>query len=149
MATFQKAPKPPPTLPTASLPDIVFILLCFFMVTTVFREVDLDVRVQLPDASSIEKIEQKRLVSYVYIGPLRLEGGEFGDDAVQIDDELIEDIFSIRNIMHRKLVEEPRMIVSLRVDGETETGILYDVQQELRQAQALRVNYSARPAVGR
>ena len=149
MATFQKAPKPPPTLPTASLPDIVFILLCFFMVTTVFREVDLDVRVQLPDASSIEKIEQKRLVSYVYIGPLRLEGGEFGDDAVQIDDELNEDIFSIRNIMHRKLVEEPRMIVSLRVDGETETGILYDVQQELRQAQALRVNYSARPAVGR
>lgn len=149
MATFQKAPKAQPKLPTASLPDIVFILLCFFMVTTVFREVELDVRVMLPDASAIEKIEQKRLVSYVYIGPLRLEGGEFGDDAVQIDDELIEDIFAIRNIMHRKLVEEPRMIVSLRVDGETETGILYDVQQELRQAQALRVNYSARPAAGR
>lgn len=149
MARFKKAPKAPPTLPTASLPDIVFILLCFFMVTTVFREIDLDVRVMLPDASSIEKIEQKRLVSYVYIGPVRLEGGVYGDDAVQIDDELIEDIYTIRNIMHRKLVEEPRMIVSLRVDAETQTGILYDVQQELRQAQALRVNYSARPAIGR
>lgn len=149
MARFKKAPKAAPSLPTASLPDIVFILLCFFMVTTVFREVELDVRVMLPDASAIEKIEQKRLVSYVYIGPLRLEDGTFGDDAVQIDDDLIPDLHDIRNIMHRKLIEEPRMIVSLRVDSETETGILYDVQQELRLAQALRVNYSARQAIGR
>jgi biopolymer transport protein ExbD len=144
-AHFQKkTAKATQSIPTASLPDIIFMLLIFFMVTTVLREVDLQVRTILPDAEAIEKIEQKRLISYVYIGPLRLEGGRYGDDAVQIDDALVDDINDIRNIMHRKLVDEPRLIVSLRVDSETETGMLYDVQQELRQAGTLRVNYSTK-----
>jgi hypothetical protein len=108
------------------------------------REIELQVRTILPDAEAIEKIEQKRLIAYVYIGPQRLADGRWGDDAVQIDDALIDDIHDIRNIMHRKLMDEPRLIVSLRVDYESETGLLYDVQQELRQAGTLRVNYSTK-----
>jgi biopolymer transport protein ExbD len=132
------------SIPTASMPDIVFMLLIFFMVTTVLREVELQVRTILPDAEAIEKIEQKRLIAYVYIGPQRMGDGTYGDDAVQIDDDLIDDLHAIRDIMYRKIVEEPRLIVSLRVDHQSETGILYDVQQELRQAGTLRVNYSTK-----
>jgi|SRR6056297_396475 len=131
-------------IPTASLPDIVFMLLIFFMVSTVLREVDLQVRVQLPDAEAIQKIEQKRLVSYVYIGPEKLEGNELGENRVQIDDSLVPQLTEIRQIMFRRLQEEPRTIVSLRVDEESETGILYDVQQELREAGTLRINYSTK-----
>jgi biopolymer transport protein ExbD len=147
-AHFQKKQaRATPGITTASLPDIIFMLLIFFMVVTVLREVELQVRTILPDAEAIEKIEQKRLISYVYIGPERLEGGQFGDAAVQIDDAIVPEMTDIRNIMFRKLSEEPRTIVSLRVDHETQTGVLYDVQQELREARALRVNYSTKRTV--
>ena len=131
-------------IPTASLPDIVFMLLIFFMVSTVLREVDLQVRVQLPDAEAIQKIEQKRLVSYVYIGPEKLQGNELGENRVQVDDALVPEITEIRQLMFRRLQEEPRTIISLRVDEDSETGILYDVQQELREAGTLRINYSTK-----
>ena len=141
---FKKKSKAKQEIPTASLPDIIFMLLIFFMVTTVLREVELKVRVQLPDAEAIQKIEQKRLVSYVYIGPERLEGNQLGDSRVQIDDALVPEITEVRQIMFRRLQDEPRTIVSLRVDEESETGILYDVQQELREAGTLRINYSTK-----
>ncbi len=129
-------------VPTSAMPDIVFMLLIFFMVTTVLREVELQVQIDYTSAENIEKIEQKRLVSYIYIGPERLGGGELGDTRVQIDDSLIDDIGSIRNIMYDKLMEEPRLIVSLRVDENSEFGMITDVQQELRHAGTLRINYS-------
>lgn len=143
MAHFTKKASTKQEIPTASLPDIIFMLLIFFMVTTVLREVTLLVQNALPQAEAIEKIEQKRLVSYIYIGEAK-EGDLQGEPAVQIDDALVEDINTIRDTMYRKLQEEPRMIVSLKVDSDAETGLLYDVQQELRTAQALRINYSTR-----
>ena len=97
------------------MPDVVFMLLIFFMVTTVLREVELQVQVNYAGAENIEKIEQKRLVSYIYIGPERLSGNRVGETKVQIDDALVDDMGSIRNIMYDKLMEEPRLIVSLRV----------------------------------
>lgn len=141
---FKKKSRAKQEIPTASLPDIIFMLLIFFMVTTVLREVDLKVRVQLPDAEAIQKIEQKRLVSYVYIGPEKLEGNQVGENRVQIDDALVPEITDIRQLMFRRLQDEPRTIISLRVDEESETGILYDVQQELREAGTLRINYSTK-----
>lgn len=131
-------------VPTAAMPDVVFMLLIFFMVTTVLREVELQVQVNYTEAENIEKIEQKRLVSYIYIGPERLSGNRLGETKVQIDDSLVDDMGSIRNIMYDKLMEEPRLIVSLRVDEDSEFGIITDVQQELRHAGTLRINYSTR-----
>ncbi len=143
MSKFQKKQaNTKENIPTSALPDIIFMLLIFFMVVTVLREVELQVQVEFASAENIEKIEQKRLVSYVYIGPERLGGGEFGETRVQIDDALIDDMGAIRNIMYDKLMEEPRLIVSLRVDRESEFGIVTDVQQELRHAGTLRINYS-------
>ena len=131
-------------VPTTAMPDIVFMLLIFFMVTTVLREVTLQVRVELTRAENIEKLEQKRLVSYIYIGPRIMGNNLFGETRVQIDDALIEDLRFIRRIMYDKLLEQPRLIVSLRVDRDSEMGMVSDVQQELREAGTLQINYSTR-----
>ena len=131
-------------VPTTAMPDIVFMLLIFFMVTTVLREVTLQVRVELTRAENIEKIEQKRLVSYLYIGPEVVGSNVYGETKVQIDDALIDEMTFIRRIMYDKLLEQPKLIVSLRVDRESEMGIVTDVQQELRQAGTLQINYSTR-----
>jgi biopolymer transport protein ExbD len=131
-------------IPTTAMPDIVFMLLIFFMVTTVLREVTLQVRVQLVKAVNIEKIEQKRLISYLYIGPQSLGSNTYGETKVQIDDALVENLTYIRRIMYDKLVEQPKLIVSLRVDTDSEMGMVTDVQQELRQAGTLQINYSTR-----
>lgn len=145
MAHFEKKQaKTSQSVPTSAMPDVVFMLLIFFMVTTVLREVELKVQVDYAEAENIEKIEQKRLVSYVYIGPQRLSGNQVGETAVQIDDALVDEMGAIRNIMYDKLVEQPRLIVSLRVDNESEFGVVTDVQQELRHAGTLRINYSTR-----
>jgi biopolymer transport protein ExbD len=131
-------------IPTSAMPDVVFMLLFFFMVTTVLREVTLKVKLDLTQATNIEKIEEKRLVSYIYMGPERLPGNQLGDDKVQIDDAIVDDIGAIRNIMYDKLLEEPKLIVSLRVDENSEFGLLTDVQKELQQAGTFRINYSTK-----
>ncbi len=143
MAHFQKkSANTKESIPTSALPDIIFMLLIFFMVVTVLREVELQVQIEFHHAENIEKIDQKRLVSYVYIGPERLGGGQLGDTAVQIDDAIVDDMGAIRQIMYDKLMEQPRLIVSLRVDRNSEFGVITDVQQELRHAGTLRINYS-------
>lgn len=141
---FQKKVQTKQDIPTASLPDIIFMLLIFFMVSTVLRETTVQVRTTLPQAEALTKIDQKRLVSYIYIGPRKLDGNRLGETGVQIDDALIEDTGTIRTVMYRKLIEQPKLIVSLKVDETSEMGIVLDVQQELREAGTLRINYSSR-----
>ncbi len=131
-----------PGFTTASLPDIVFMLLIFFMVSTVLREQDIKVRTQLPEAEALTKIEQKRLISKIHIGPLK-KGENEGDTAIQIDDALIDNRRAIRQIMYNKLQNEPRLIASLKVDVGSEMEVVNEVQQELREAGALRINYSS------
>ena len=144
MGHFTKKSKAKPEISTASLPDIIFMLLIFFMVTTVLREQEVQVRTILPQAEALTKIEQKRYVSYIWMGPEKLRGNRLGDTHVQIDDAIIDDMASIRTIMYRKLTEEPRLIVSMRVDEESEMGVVTDVQQELRKGGTLRINYSSK-----
>ncbi len=145
MSKFQKKQaKTKQEVPTAALPDIIFMLLIFFMVTTVLREVTLQIRVTLTKAENIEKIEEKRLVSYIYMGPEKLANNTFGTTKVQIDDVLMEDLRNIRTIMYEKLLEQPKLIVSLRVDQDSEMGLVTDVKQELREAGTLRINYSTK-----
>lgn len=148
MAHFEKkSAKTDQEVPMAAMPDIIFMLLIFFMVTTVLREVTLQVKVDFTEAENIEKIEQKRLVSYIYIGPERLGNNQLGQTKIQIDDSIIDDVGAIRKIMYDKLMEEPKLIVSLRVDQETDFGIVTDVQEELREAGTLRINYSTKQEI--
>jgi biopolymer transport protein ExbD len=119
-------------IPTASMPDIVFMLLLFFMVSTTLREVDVYVKYQLPEAKSIEKIENKRLVSYIWVG---------NDGRIQLNDALVK-VEEIQPLMYKKRVSLPNVIVSLRIDKNSEMGLVTDIQQELRKADARRINYS-------
>ena len=145
---FKKKSSTKEEIPTASLPDIIFMLLIFFMVTTVLRETTVQVRTLLPKAEALTKIDQKRLVTYIYIGPRKLAENRIGQTMVQIDDAIVEDITNIRTIMYRKFIEQPKLIVSFKSDETSEMGILLDVQQELREAGTLRVNYSSKRDVG-
>ncbi len=138
----KKSAKTSQDVPTSAMPDVVFMLLIFFMVTTVLREVTLQVKIDFAQAKNIEKIEQKRLVSYIYVGPEKLSGNKLGPTKIQIDDAIIEDVGAVRKLMYDKLKEEPKLIVSLRVHDETEFGIVTDIQEELREAGTLRINYS-------
>jgi len=120
-------------IPTASMPDIIFMLLLFFMVTTTLREVEVLVNFTLPEAEAIEKIENKRLISYIWVGK---------DGRIQINDSLVK-LDEIQNIMYAKRQALPNVIVSLRIDKSTDMGLVTDIQQELRKAYCLRINYSA------
>lgn len=151
MARFKKkGSKETPAISTAALPDIVFMLLFFFMVSTVMREVTLNVDVKLPNATEIKKLEKKSLVSYIYVGsPTKPYRKMYGSDSrVQLNDAFkeLEDIQSYVFGEREKLdeAERPAMIISLKADKETKMGIVTDIKQELRQAQALKLNYSAK-----
>lgn len=121
-------------IPTSSMPDIVFMLLLFFMVSTTLREVDVLVQFKLPEAEAIEKIENKRLISYIWVG---------NDMRIQLNDNIVK-MEEIKPIMYKKRQELPNVIVSLRVDKNSDMGIVTDIQQELRKADCRRINYSAR-----
>ncbi|MBU2445269.1 MAG: biopolymer transporter ExbD [Bacteroidetes bacterium] len=129
----KKLAKTKQQIPTASLPDIVFMLLLFFMVTTTLREHDVRVQYKLPEARAIEKIENKRVVSYVWVGI---------DSRIQIDDNIVN-VDQIQKIMYNKRVDLPTIIVSLRIDKTSKMGLVTDIQQELRKAYCLRINYSS------
>jgi len=120
------------SIPTASLPDIIFMLLIFFMVATTLREVDVKVQYTLPSARSIEKIDNKRIVSYVWVGR---------DGRIQIDDNIVL-LPEIQQIAAKKRQDIPQVIMSLRIDQGSRMGIVTDIQQQLRKGDALRINYS-------
>lgn len=120
-------------IPTASLPDIIFMLLIFFMVTTVLRENEILVQYSLPEAIALEKIDNKRLLSYIWVGK---------SERVQIDDSIVP-VGAITEIAYQKRINNPNVIMSMRIDKGSSMGIVSDVQQALRRADALRINYSA------
>jgi biopolymer transport protein ExbD len=149
MSKFKKGGKKDvPAVSTSSLPDIIYMLLFFFMVTTVMREVDLQIELEGPEASEIEKLEDKSLVSYIYIGE-PMDKKVFGTSSrIQLNDRFAElneigpYVEEKRNEVDEALV--PKLITSLKVDVDTEMGVVTDVKQELRKAQALKLSYSTR-----
>ena len=156
MSKFRKkGSKDLPPISTASLPDIVFMLLFFFMVSTTMREVTLMVQVKLPDATELSKLEKKSLVSYIYVGePLNQYQKTFGvAPRIQLNDQFanVNDVqdFIIAEREARAEEERPLMITSLKVDENTKMGIVTDIKQELRKSAALHINYSSRKAVER
>ena len=154
MSKFRKdSKKDTPGISTASLPDIVFMLLFFFMVTTVMRETTIMVQQSLPQATEIQKLQKKSLVSYIYIGsPVERMQGTYGtkariqlNDAFATVDDIPQYITSERTARDEK--EVPFMTTSIKADQNTKMGIITDVKQELRKANALKINYSTRKKV--
>ncbi len=138
-----------PAINTASLPDIVFMLLFFFMVATVMRDNSLKITINIPKASEVEKLEKKNLVMYVYIGkPSRYYKKQFGTEArIQLNDDFsqVSDIaaFIAAERASKREEEIPFLITSLKVDKDANMGIVGDVKQELRKVQALKINYAS------
>lgn len=153
MSKFRKNDsKELPPISTASLPDIVFMLLFFFMVSTTMREVTLMVKVTVPEATELSKLEKKSLVSYIYVGtPHNQYQRVFGSEPrIQLNDQFarvtdIQDYITSEREA-RDEAEVPFMITSLKVDEYTKMGIVTDIKQELRKASALHINYSSRKA---
>ena len=145
MAKFGKKSNTSQDIPTAALPDIIFMLLFFFMVTTVLRETDILVKQQLPRAVQLTKLERKSLVSYIYIGEPKQVNLYGKEPKIQVNDVFVEvsDIVQFVNQEKDKLNEAERdqITMSMKVDIESKMGIVSDVQQELREANARKVLY--------
>jgi biopolymer transport protein ExbD len=129
---FNKKSKVTAAVPTTSLPDIVFLLLIFFMVTTVLKRFN-GLPVQLPEAEKIEKIESTRHTSYIW-----LDG-----KSISVDDVMLE-MKQVSDVVYSKLVADPQLLVCLKGDQDVEMDVLYGIHDELRTAGALRVNYSTK-----
>ncbi|WP_109829252.1 ExbD/TolR family protein [Reichenbachiella versicolor] len=147
MSKFKKSSGTSQEIPTAALPDIIFMLLFFFMVTTVLRDKTIMVKQELPKSTQLSKLERKSLVSYIYIGkPNKVD--QFGSEPkIQVNDVFVEpkDIIRFVNQEKDKLseVERDQITMSLKVDVEAKMGIVSDVQEELREANARKVLYSS------
>jgi biopolymer transport protein ExbD len=133
---------------TSSLPDIIFMLLFFFMVTTVMRETTLIVKVTVPEATEVQKLDKKSLVSYIYVGT-PVKTALYGTESrIQLNDSFAEvsDIqeFITREREARDEADRKFLTTSIKADENTRMGIVTDIKQELRKAGAFKINYSSR-----
>lgn len=151
MAKFGRSGKKEvPGLTTASMSDIVFMLLFFFMVTTQLRETENKVIVRLPEASQSAKLERKDLAAYINVGPpVQHLQAQYGNDArIQLNDSFrtIDDIRDFIATERESKSEADRqfMTVAIRADENVRMGIITDIKQELRRCSALKIMYSAR-----
>ncbi|KKB52337.1 hypothetical protein HMPREF1212_00487 [Parabacteroides sp. HGS0025] len=142
-----------PELNTSSLPDLVFAFLFFIMMVTSMREVTLKVVFQAPQATELQKLEKKSLVTFIYVGkPTQELRAKMGSETrLQLNDQ-IADVDEIQDYIAQekssmKEEDQPFMTVSIKADKETKMGVITDVKQALREAYALKISYSARQAV--
>ncbi len=137
-----------PAVNTASLPDIVFMLLFFFMTVTVMKDSTLKVENVLPNASEIKKLEKKDRVIYIYVGkPTREYEKVFGTESkIQLNDKFA-DASEVGDYILMERAKKPQelqnvLTTALKVDKEANMGIISDIKQELRKVNALKVNYT-------
>ena len=148
----KKGGKELPAISTASLPDVIFMILFFFMVSTTMREEEVLVKYQLPNATEVQKLEKKNLVSYINIGvPVSHMQARYGTaPQIQLNDSFktAKDIGDFIAAEREQMDEADRafMTVSIKADRYTKMGIITDVKQELRRANALKISYASREA---
>jgi len=134
--SFNRKTKLDTEIPTASMPDIIFMLLIFFMVTTVLREYS-GLPIELPKAKRIEKLKSKRHTSHIWVSK---------EGLISIEDKLY-DVASVRHVMYEKRVSDPQLTVSLKADESAKMKLISGLHVELRKADALKLNYSTKTAV--
>jgi biopolymer transport protein ExbD len=123
-------------IPTASMPDIIFMLLIFFMVTTVLREYS-GLPINLPKAKRIEKLKSKRHTTHIWISK---------EGLISIEDRLYS-VKDVRHVMYDKRSSDPQLVVSLKSDEEARMSLVSGIHNELRKADALKLNYSTKTAI--
>ena len=130
---FSRKTKLSTEIPTASMPDIIFMLLIFFMVTTVLREYS-GLPVTLPKAKRIEKLKSKRHTSHIWVSK---------DGLISIDDRLFA-VDDVAKIMYDKRSADPQVVVSLKADEEAKMELVSEIHEKLRDADALKLKYSTK-----
>ena len=146
MSKFSKKKKGMPAINTASLPDIVFMLLFFFMVATTMRETSVMVTNKIPTATEVKKLEDKRLVSTIYVGESLDKGADGDGDKIQLNDK-IANVSDVRNFIFAKRAdisddEVDYMTTLIKADEKSSVGTINDIKKELREINALKVTYS-------
>ena len=131
MPEFRRKASVGSSIPTSSMADIAFLLLIFFMVSTVFVRYRIS-GIVLPKAEKIEEIKFRRHIAYLWIS---------ADRKVYIDDK-VANMDQVAPIFYERRVANPRMIVSLKCDRRAPYGLVSEVLEELRKADALRVNFA-------
>lgn len=137
-----------PAVSTASLPDIVFMLLFFFMTVTTMKDSSLMVANTLPNASEIKKLEKKDRIIYIYVGkPTQEYQKVFGSEPkIQLNDKFasVDEVGSY--ILAERAKKPPELqnvlTTALKVDKEANMGLITDIKQQLREVNALKVNYT-------
>ena len=134
-----------PPVSTASLPDIVFMLLFFFMVATVMRDNDLKIENRLPGADQVEKLEKDRSM-FIYAGKPSAQYKNFGTEArIQINDKFASLEHVQAAVQEARAALRPelqdRLVVALKVDEDTNAGLISDIKQKLREINALKIMY--------
>ena len=147
MAKFSKKTKTSENIPTSALPDIIFMLLFFFMVTTVLREQDILVEQKLPQATQLQKLQKKTLISYIYVGKPKNTALYGAEPRVQANDALLDTKAIVQWVNQERdlLAEADRglITISMKADRDVNMGPISDVQTELREADARRVLYAS------
>lgn len=150
MSKFNKKKKGLPPINTASLPDIVFMLLFFFMVATTMRETSILVKNQLPTSTEVKKLSEKRLVSTIYVGASANTPNGVTDapDLIQLNDK-IASVKDVRNFIYSErqdipLAEQSAMTTLIKSDVNSTVGTITDIKKELREINALKVTYATR-----
>ena len=133
---FARKTKLSSEIPTSSMPDIIFMLLIFFMVTTVLREYS-GLPVNIPKAERIEKLKGKRHTSHIWVSK---------EGLISINDRLFA-VGDVAKIMYDIRVSDPQVVVSLKPDEEAKMGLISSIHEELREADALKLNYSTKTLV--
>ena len=133
---FTRKTKVSSEIPTSSMPDIIFMLLIFFMVTTVLREYS-GLPVNIPKAEKIEKLRGKRHTAHIWVTK---------EGLVSINDRLFA-VEDVAKIMYEKRVSDPQLVVSLKADEEAKMELISSLHEELREADALKLNYSTKTLV--
>ena len=140
----KKGEREVPAMSTTSLPDVVYIILFFFMLSTSMRDQELLVTYKLPEATEVQKLEKKNLVSYIHIGTpaLHMQAKYGTAPRIQLNDTY-KTTKDILDFVAAERESHNDMTICLKADENTKMGVVADVKQELRRANALKLSYAS------
>ena len=167
MSKFRKeGKKAAPGVNTSSLPDIVFMLLFFFMVATTTKDADPSVKVTQPEgvrAQDMTPYKQKSEIDFLYLGeprnPARRDQFKFGyalflDNVAQPDPNELYNSNAIKNWKLDKFDEKKgkvgfnsqlhEVFTCIKADIDAPTGLIFDIRKELQDIDALKVAYAVK-----
>ena len=136
LSLFRRSSHDMPGLNPASMPDLIFTVLFFFMIVTHMRHDDVKVRYEVPAGTEVQKLQQKSAVINVYVSASQIQVNS------QVTD--LDHLAGLIEAERKKLSEEnaERLTVSLKADKHTPMGVIADVKEALQRSFALRINYS-------